>query len=72
MSWGPLGKLETIEGVDFPGNFSLYLFPGGEPRSVVFYGSGGVSNVVLSLMQTLIQLYWLYKYSERLLFHLCL
>ena len=45
MSWGPLGKLETIEGVDFPGNFSLYLFPGGEARSVVFYGSGGVSNV---------------------------
>ena len=29
------------------------MFPGGETRSAVFYGSGGVSNVVLSLMQVL-------------------
>lgn len=72
MSWGSFRKLETIEGVGFLGNFSLYLFPGAEARSAVFYGSGGVSNVILSLMQTLIQLYWLYKYSKRLLFNLYL
>ena len=74
MSWGSFRKLETIEGVGFLGNFffSLYLFPGGEARSAVFYGSGGVSNVILSLMQTLIQLYWLYKYAKRLLFNLYL
>ena len=72
MSWGSFRKLETIKGVGFLGIFSLYLFPGGEARSAVFYGSGGVSNVILSLMQTLIQLYWLYKYAKRLLFNLCL
>ena len=73
MSWGSFRKLETIEGVGFLGNFFFPLsVPGGEARSAVFYGSGGVSNVILSLMQTLIQLYWLYKYAKRLLFNLCL